>query len=261
VIDGLRRRGVTDINLDLIYGLPYQTSASVVATVDQAVGLSPSRIALFGYAHVPWMKKHQKLVPESALPDIVERWRQYDAAAARLGQLGYVRIGLDHFARPDDAMAAALATGHLHRNFQGYTTDEASTLLGLGASGIGSLPQGYVANESEIHQYKRLIRDGRLATRRGIAISPDDRLRRAIIERLMCDLTVDIDAICAEFAVDPADFDDAIARLAGMEADGVVTRQGRILRMTEDGRPLVRAVCAVFDRYLVAGETRHSKAV
>jgi oxygen-independent coproporphyrinogen-3 oxidase len=261
VFDWLREDGVTEINMDLIYGLPYQTVDSVVETIDLAIGLAPRRIALFGYAHVPWMKKHQTLIPEEALPDMTQRWQQYDAAAARLEENGYVAVGLDHFARADDEIAQALTEGRLHRNFQGYTTDEAPALIGLGASGIGYVPQGYVANDGDIKAYKQIIRQGGLATARGIALSDDDRLRRTMIERLMCDLRIDLDAMGKAIGFDPAQFDGEIAGLADMEADGLLTRQGRTIAMTAEGRPLVRAACARFDRYLKAGETRHSKAV
>lgn len=262
VIAWLRKHGVPEINMDLIYGLPYQTTESLIETVDLAVGFKPMRIALFGYAHVPWMKKHQRLIPEDSLPDISERWRQYETAQNRLvNEHGYVQVGLDHFARPDDAMAIALAEKRLHRNFQGYTTDEAPILIGLGASGIGSLPQGYVANEGSIHAYKDTIRAGRLAAVRGIAVNDDDRLRRALIERLMCDLSLDVEAVCTRFDADPSQFDAALDSLVSMQADGLLTRQGRTIAVTEEGRPLVRAACAAFDRYLVAGEARHSKAV
>ena len=259
--DWLRADGVTEINMDLIYGLPFQTVESMIETIDQAIGLAPRRIALFGYAHVPWMKKHQRLIPEAALPNIDQRWAMYDGAARRLTERGYVAVGLDHFARADDEIAVALKEGRLHRNFQGYTTDEADALIGLGASGIGSLPQGYIANDHSIHAYKQLIRQGRLATQRGIAINDDDRLRRAVIERMMCDMRVDLDAVAARFQTDPAVFDPVIDGLADMEADGLLTRRGRAIAMTEFGRPLSRAACARFDTYLKQGETRHSKAV
>jgi oxygen-independent coproporphyrinogen-3 oxidase len=257
----LRQHGIAAINLDLMYGLPGQTAESVVANINRAVGLQPRRIALFGYAHVPWMKKHQRLIAEADLPDLAERWRQYDAASARLIQHGYVPIGLDHFAAADDDLAQALAEGRLRRNFQGYTTDGAGVLIGFGASAIGSLPQGYVANETGIHAYKTTIRAGRLATVRGFALAEDDCLRRALIERLMCELKLDVEAVCRRFGADPARFDDELDGLAGMEADGLLVRQGRRIALTEQGRPLVRAACTVFDTYLRAGEVRHAKAV
>lgn len=261
VICWLRDAGIDEINLDLVYGLPYQTIQSLAKTIDLAAGLAPTRIALFGYAHVPWMKKHQRLIPDEALPGIEERWRQYEMAALQLTRAGYVQIGLDHFAKSSDPLATALRERRLHRNFQGYTTDEAETLIGFGASGIGSLPQGHVGNETSLHGYKESIRAGKLATVRGIAIGRDDLLRRGVIERLMCDLSLDLEALCAVWGADAAEFDEDLARLAPMEADGLLLREGRRITMTEEGRPLVRAACAAFDRYLHRGEMRHSRAV
>lgn len=261
VIGWLRAQGIAAINMDLCYGLPHQTVESVIETVDRAAELRPARIALFGYAHVPWMKTHQRLIAEEALPDMAERWRQYEAASARLQALGYVAIGLDHFALPDDALVVARRKGGLHRNFQGYTTDSAPALIGFGASAIGSLPQGYVANEIAIDRYKMLVREGRLPIARGIEITAEDKLRRAVIERLMCDMEVDLDEVAADYGACGDRFNAEIASLAALEADGIVRREGHRLTVTEEGKPLVRAVCAAFDRYLNAGEARHSKAV
>ena len=145
--DGLRRAGITGINFDLLYGLPHQTVASCLDTVDQCVELRPNRFSVFGYAHVPAFKKHQRKIEEASLPDSLERHRQSEAIARALTRAGYVQIGLDHFALPGDGMAAALRDGTLRRNFQGYTTDASKLLLGFGASAIGHLPQGYVQNE------------------------------------------------------------------------------------------------------------------
>jgi oxygen-independent coproporphyrinogen-3 oxidase len=261
VIGWLRAAGIAAVNMDFCYGLPYQTVESLVETVDKAAALRPSRIALFGYAHVPWMKSHQRLIPEEALPGLAERWRQYEAASARLAGHGYVPVGLDHFARPDDPMALACGAGRLRRNFQGYTTDGAPVLIGFGASAIGALPQGYVANELAIERYKARVRAGELPVTRGIAVSGEDRLRRAVIDRLMCDMAVDLDEVAALHGADAAGFAAELQSLAPLEADGIVRREGHRLAMTEDGRPLVRAVCAVFDSYLGQGEARHSKAV
>ena len=261
VIAWLREAGIADINMDLIYGLPHQTIDSLSETIGLAIGLAPRRIALFGYAHVPWMKKHQRLIPDEVLPGQEERWSQYESAVRQLTGTGYVQIGFDHFAAASDPMARALAEKRLHRNFQGYTTDAAETLIGFGASGIGSLPQGYVGNETSLSRYKSLINAGSLATARGIAVDDDDLLRRSLIERLMCDLALDLDAHCAEWGADPAQFDEDLARLAPMEADGLLHREGRRISITEEGRPLVRAACAAFDRYLNEGEMRHSRAV
>ena len=163
-VEQLRRHGVASLNLDLMYGLPHQTVAGTTATVERILELAPDRIALFGYAHVPWMKKHQKLIREDALPGAEERWAQFRAAADRLSEAGYVAVGLDHFARPHDAMAEALRAGTLRRNFQGYTVDRATALLGLGASAIGGLPQGHLQNAPNVRDYKAAIDAGRLPT-------------------------------------------------------------------------------------------------
>ncbi|MDX9862896.1 MAG: coproporphyrinogen III oxidase, partial [Rhodospirillales bacterium] len=228
---------------------------------DQALTLEPQRVALFGYAHVPWMTAHQKLIDEAALPGTVDRWRQFTVASARLVAAGYVAVGLDHFARPDDALAVALGHGRLHRNFQGYTVDGASVLLGFGASAIGSLPQGYVQNVSPLKDYARAIEAGTLATVRGFALSPEDRVRADIIERLMCDLKVDLVSISRRHGVPADGYDAELAALAPLQSDGVVILDGRRIAMTEAGRPFVRLVAAAFDTYLQAGQARHSKAV
>ena len=256
----LRDCGIAALNFDLMYGLPGQTVADVVRTVDRAVTLAPDRLALFGYAHVPWMKTHQRMIDEAALPGGPERLAQAEAAAARLVEHGYRRIGLDHFARPGDALAKAVDDGKLRRNFQGYTTDRAEYLLGFGASAIGSLPQGYVQNEVPFAAYGRAIKAGRLATVRGLELSADDRLRRDVIERLMCGLEVDLEATAAAHGtVEP--FAAELARLAAMAANGVVELTGPRVRISEVGRPWMRTVAAVFDRYLEAGKARHSLAV
>ncbi|MGB8276178.1 MAG: oxygen-independent coproporphyrinogen III oxidase [Alphaproteobacteria bacterium] len=257
----LRAAGVHDINIDLIYGLPHQTAETVIETVDLTVSLRPERLALFGYAHVPWMKRHQRLLDESTLPDTAERWAMYEAARGRLAHHGYVPVGLDHFAAPGTGLARAVAAGALHRNFQGYTADSADTLIGFGASAIGTLPQGYVQNAVPISAYREAITEGRLAVVRGIAIGPDDRLRRAVIERIMCDLEVDVGAVCRECGFDAGALDSEIASLADFVADGLVAIDGRTVRIKEEGRPLVRSVAAAFDAYLGQGEARHSKAV
>ncbi|MDH3769984.1 MAG: oxygen-independent coproporphyrinogen III oxidase, partial [Nitrospirota bacterium] len=196
VVGWLRSAGIVAINLDLMYGLPRQTEAHLGATIDAVLDLAPQRIALFGYAHVPWMKRHQRLIDSDTLPGPAERTAQFELATTRLVEAGYVAIGLDHFARADDALVKARQVGGLRRNFQGYTTDAAPALLGFGASAIGSLPQGYVQNAVPLPAYREALRDGRLPAVRGIAIDDEDRIRRAIIERLMCEFRVDLGVIC-----------------------------------------------------------------
>ena len=257
----LRDAGVTSINLDLMYGLPRQTVSNTLATIDAVLRLRPERLALFGYAHVPWMKTHQKLIDEHALPGPAERLAQSEAAAERLAAEGYIRIGLDHFALPDDDLAVALAGHRLHRNFQGYTTDAAGTLLGLGASAIGSLPQGYVQNLAQEVDWRAAVREGRLPVARGVGLTADDRFRAEIIERLMCDLAVDLDAVCARHGRDLAELAAARASLDRFEADGVVRLAGSRVEVTELGRPLVRSVCTAFDAYFAPEGGRHSRAL
>ena len=197
VVDMLRSAGIQGVNFDLIYGLPHQTVASCLDTVRRALMLAPDRFSVFGYAHVPAFKKHQRMIDEAVLPDGLARHDQACAIADALKQAGYVQIGLDHFARPDDAMALAFAERTLRRNFQGYTTDQSEVLLGFGASAIGHLPQGYVQNQVQIGAYAESIAAGRLATAKGYRLSDDDRLRADIIERIMCEFGVDLGEICA----------------------------------------------------------------
>jgi oxygen-independent coproporphyrinogen-3 oxidase len=256
----LRDAGVTGLNLDLMYGLPYQTTDSVVRSVERALELDPDRIALFGYAHVPWMKRHQALLPEAALPDGVARVEQREAASQAITRAGYVAIGIDHFAKPSDPMAVVQSEGRLHRNFQGYTTDAAPALVGFGTSAIGALPQGYVQNAPTTVAYREALTKGRLPTARGAALTDDDRLRRAIIERLMCEFTVDLDAVAAAFPQAKADFGTEFQALRELEREGIADRRGSVVSLPEAGRPLVRTVCAVFDRYLDGEANRHSKA-
>src|SRR5262249_42617146 len=197
VVDMLQRAGVKGINFDLIYGLPHQTVASCLATVRRSLALAPARFSVFGYAHVPDFKKHQRMINEHHLPDGLARHDQACAIANALKEAGYVQIGLDHFARPDDPMAQALRERRLRRNFQGYTTDSSEVLIGLGASAIGHLPQGYIQNEVRTAVYSETVDAGRLATVKGYHLTDDDRLRADIIERIMCDFGVDLGAVCA----------------------------------------------------------------
>ena len=259
--DRLRGIGVGSINLDLIYGLPHQTVDGVRRTVAQALEIRPDRAAVFGYAHVPWMKRHQALLPESALPDATERFAQRAAVDDALTAHDYQAIGLDHFARPADSLAIAAGDGRLRRNFQGYTTDDAPVLLGLGASSIGALPAGYVQNHAGVPAWRDAVRAGTLPIARGIALTDDDRLRRDVIEALMCHHAVDLAAMAARHDADVACLMDAAPGLQAMAKDGLVDWDGRHVTVTAAGRPFVRAVAAAFDTYLRGGQGRHSVAV
>lgn len=263
-IAGLRDIGVGSINLDLIYGLPMQSEASVLRTTQQVITLGAERAAVFGYAHVPWMKKHQALIPETSLPGAGERLAQ-EAVIRRILQDegGYVPIGLDHFAQPDDAMARATAEGRLHRGFQGYTTDAAPVLIGFGASAIGSLPQGYVQNAPHAPAYAAALAKQGLATVRGVALTPDDRLRRAVIETIMCGQPVDLVAEAERLGMSAAPLLRDARPLEGFAADGLVAWDGRCVTVTDRGRSFVRNVAALFDSYLKrpAESPRHARAL
>ena len=261
VVEGLRARGVGSVNLDMLYGLPHQTRDSLAATVEKVLSLRPDRIALFGYAHVPWFKKHQTMIDEAFLPDAAERLAQALLAAGMIRAAGYAAIGIDHFALPGDSLALAAANGALRRNFQGYTDDGCETLVGLGPSSISGFRQGYAQNVPATGDYQRRIAAGELTVVRGIALSDDDRVRRWVIERLMCDFSFS----CAEARARFGDAATAIlaqaALLARPGADADLVRDGDRYVVPDVQRPLVRLVAARFDGYLAAGTARHSAAV
>jgi oxygen-independent coproporphyrinogen-3 oxidase len=262
VVGLLRGHGIERLNIDLMYGLPLQSLGGVARTVESAIALAPDRVALFGYAHVPWIKKHQKLIDTAALPSPWPRWCQAQAASRTLAAGGYVPIGLDHFARPEDALARAAAAGTLRRNFQGYTADPAAALIGFGASAIGSLPQGYLQNDADTRSYAAAIAAGQLATVRGLGLTREDRLRGVVIERLMCALAVDFGAICRRFGFAADHLDGALPRLSELASDGLVEVDGRRVRVPEDARLLVRTVAACFDAQLQPSEQpRHAGGV
>ena len=258
-LERLRGAGIRAISFDILYGLPLQDVTSVVDTVDRVAELAPGRVAVFGYAHLPTLKKHQSMIPDALLPDAVQRLDQFAAITERLEAHGYVPIGLDHFARPDDPMALALAAGRLERNFQGYTTDTATTLIGVGASAIGSFVQGYLQNHVDLKAWRAAIAEGRLPTARGFRLNGDDRHRRSIINRLMCEGRADLGAIAASFGDRVIDPDpERFARLAEL---GIVHREADLIEVPAHYRPLLRLVAACFDRYLAPSQTRHSLAV
>ncbi|MEY9163610.1 oxygen-independent coproporphyrinogen-3 oxidase [Sinorhizobium fredii] len=259
-VTALRKAGVDSINFDLIYGLPHQTVESCIATAEAAIRMAPERFAVFGYAHIPSFKKHQKLIDEKALADAGGRVAQAEAIAATLIAAGYRRIGLDHFARPDDGLAIAQVSGQLHRNFQGYTTDACETLIGFGASAIGRTTEGYVQNEVPPGLYAQTIADGRLATVKGYRLTQEDRLRAAIIERLMCDFGVDVPALATAHGFDPEMLLRGNAKLAMLESDGILDIADGVIRLREGGRFLIRAAAAAFDAYIDQSGRTHSKA-
>jgi oxygen-independent coproporphyrinogen-3 oxidase len=254
--DWLRDAGINNLNIDLMYGLPTQTTRDVARSAELAASLGAQRMALFGYAHVPWFKTHQRLINEAALPSLSERLEQAQVAAETLISLGYRVIGLDHFALPQDELTIAAGEKRLHRNFQGYTTDDANALIGVGASAIGRLPQGFVQNAPDLAGYSRAVSAARFATVKGLALSDDDRTRAAIIERLMCDLAVDLDhyggAEC---------FVAELTTLRSLAEQDLLHVDGTRVTVTARGRPYVRIAASAFDAYLAGSEKRHSVAV
>jgi len=261
VTEKLRRAGIKGVSFDLIYGLPHQTVASCLDTVRRSLELRPDRFSVFGYAHVPGFKKHQSKIDETCLPDSLGRHDQSSAIADALKQAGYVQIGLDHFALPDDPMALAFRERRLRRNFQGYTTDTGEALLGFGASAIGHLPQGYVQNQVQIGAYSQSIAAGELATVKGYALTDDDRLRADIIERIMCDFGVDLGKVCARHGATSDEVLKSATRLTNLISDGVVRLDGEHLEVVTDSRFLLRSVAAAFDAHLDSAKRLHSRAV
>lgn len=259
-VEHLRLNGINAINFDLIYGLPHQTVESCVATVETAIRMRPDRLAVFGYAHIPSFKKHQRLIDEAALPDARERALQAAAISEALVGAGYVRIGLDHFALPGDDLARAEAEGRLHRNFQGYTTDACKALIGVGASSIGKLPGGYIQNEVPPGLYATSVSKGKLPVAKGYRLTPEDHLRGAIIERLMCDFAVDVAALAAVHGFDADFLLQDNDRLDELERDGLIERRDGYVGVSEEHRFIVRAAASAFDAYLNKSGRPFSKA-
>ena len=261
-----RTLGMGSLNIDLMYGLPHQTPERFAATLDAIVELRPDRLAVFGYAHLPWLKPHMKKIDGGALPGPLERAALYLQAQERLMAAGYVPIGLDHFALPDDALAVARRQEALHRNFMGYTTLPDVDLIGLGMSAISEIGPVYAQQRPKLAHWWR-VAEGKEAglLEKGCVLSAEDQLRRAVIYALMCNLVVDIPTIEARFGVDfAAHFAPALAALAPMADEGLVTIRPDAVRVTEPGRLLVRSVAMAFDAYLRApsgGTPRYSQTV
>jgi oxygen-independent coproporphyrinogen-3 oxidase len=261
-ITQLRALGVDCINLDLMYGLPRQSIADVENSAERAAALQPQRLALFGYAHVPWFKSQQRLIDEKTLPSAEQRIAQVQAASAVLLARGYVAVGLDHFALPDDDLTLAQSNRRLHRNFQGYTTDASDALIGFGASAISRCPLGFVQNHVDVASYGRAIEAGKLASAKGIALTPDDSVRGIIIERLMCDMAVNLRAFAGHHGnASGRAFAAEIEALEELASEGLIQINDHIITVTEGGRPFVRLVAAVFDAYLPQNQGWHSIAV
>lgn len=261
-----RRLGFDSVNIDLIYGLPFQTEAGFRDSVRSVItDLAPDRVACFSYAHVPWIKPHQKQLDEAHLPGGWEKFSLFTGAAAEFVDAGYTFVGFDHFARPDDELARALAEDRIHRNFMGYTVMPAADQVGVGVTSIGDAAGAYAANAKKIPAYKRMIDAGRLPVDRGLVRTPEDDLRRAVIHRIICTLRLDFAWVAASFGVDARrHFADALADLEPMAADGLVEIDDHGLAVTPTGRFFLRNLCMPFDAYLRsdnAGGAKFSRTV
>lgn len=250
-IDWCRQYGIDKINIDLIYGLPHQTLDTARACAEQALTLEPDRIALFGYAHVPWMKKHMRLLPEDALPLPPERLELFEAQAEIFEAAGYAPIGIDHFAKPDDALSHAIINKALHRNFQGYTNDPAAHMIGLGVSAIGRVNSCYVQNSPYMPHYRELLLEDRYPVEKFFHLSAEDKLRADVIEQLMCQFQCNIPELCVRHCF-PADHLNGVFKaLAPLAQDGLITcdEYGTVKILVRQG---ARLACACFDTYLQA---------
>lgn len=256
----LAAAGITEIGVDLMYGLPGQTEDDILHTAELVSQLKPRRVAIFGYAHVPWFKKNQRLIDAKALPTSEERLAQAELARTIWMQKGYLPVGIDHFALPDDSLARCTTQGGLRRNFQGYTDDTLSTLIGFGASAISRFREGYVQNHAAVSEYATALTSGRLPTAKGIMLTDDDRLRSAIIESLMCNFFANIDRLVVQYGHETI-FSSELAQIDRYCVIGFARRQGRKIWITEAGRPYARVIASAFDSYFHKGATRHSRAV
>jgi oxygen-independent coproporphyrinogen-3 oxidase len=249
----LRSAGVSSINFDLMYGLPFQTVGKLAETISTALTLGPDRLAVFGYAHVPHLIARQRQIDISALPDPVARFAQAEFGFERLTRDGYMPVGFDHFALPDDALAVAAAAGSLRRNFQGFTEDPADVLIGLGASAISQFPGWLLQNEKNPGRYHLRIANGQFAVERGLMRSPSDQIVGTAIERLLCQNMADL--------ADLADLAAVAGRLERFVSAGLAEWRQRVLVINQKGLPYARAIAAALDPYRHHAATRFSSAI
>lgn len=258
-VDGLRARGINSLNMDILYGLPHQSVQRQADSVNKVLSLAPDRVALFGYAHVPWMAKRQKLIPEDALPGPEDRLTLFETARDLFVAGGYNEIGIDHFALPDDGLSKAQKAGTMQRNFQGYTEDSNPILIGLGASSISKYPQGYAQNNPSTSGYQEAVRGGDLTTTRGHRFSQDDLIRARLIEALMCDFAIDYGKESHRLG-QPIDRLRTITGGLMAKFPDMLDDDGDRLLILDHARPLTRMVAKEIDAYAMS-QSGHSHAV
>lgn len=264
LVQQAKRLGFSSVNLDLVYGLPYQQPDRFLQTLQSVLQLDPDRVSLFSYAHMPTRFAAQRKIPTQSLPQAEEKLALLQLAIKEFSAAGYQCIGMDHFAKTTDSLAVAQQQGKLQRNFQGYTTAGQDALIGLGVSSISQVNGVMWQNQKELSLYQQQLNSGLLPLERGFSLSQDDKIRAALISQLMCHFELDIPAFCQHFAIEDfwSYFADALAKLDPLIADGLVFCADTSIQVTPLGRLLVRLVCACFDRYLhQASSHNYSKVV
>ncbi|MFW2543318.1 oxygen-independent coproporphyrinogen III oxidase [Primorskyibacter sp. 2E107] len=258
-VDLIRERGVSSLNADILFGLPDQSLARITETVQKLLSFNPDRVALYGYAHVPWMAKRQQMIPSESLPTPAERLALFETAQRLFLWDGYEDVGIDHFAQPSDGLAIARKVGKLRRNFQGYTDDTATALIGIGASSISRFPQGFAQNASGTSAHTNAIRSGSFSTARGHVFQGEDLLRSRLIEMIMCDFRIDIAEILQQFQISrPALM--AMLRDASGQFEDLLHLSDEALVVPVHARPLTRMVARAFDAYDLS-KAGHSSAI
>ncbi len=262
VLNAARKEGFTSTNIDLIYGLPLQTVESFAETLDTVLDVSPDRFSIFNYAHMPTRFKTQRQINDADMPSPEIKLEILQMVGAKLLEAGYVYIGMDHFAKPDDELSIAQREGKLYRNFQGYSTHSDCDLVGLGVTSIGRVGDAYIQNVKQLDEYDKLISQGKLPVFKGVELDEDDRLRRSVITQLICHFELDFSQIEAQFSIIFADyFASELAHLKGMEEDGLLTLTAKNIKVKSAGRLLIRNICMVFDKYLAKKQQQFSKVI
>ncbi len=263
VLEQARDQGFKSVSVDLIYGLPFQTVESFARTVDKIIGAGADRLSVFNYAHLPELFKPQKRISEADLPCATEKLEILQMTIEKLGQAGYVYIGMDHFAKPQDELAVAQREGSLYRNFQGYSTHSECDLIGLGVTSISMVGNSYSQNVKQLEDYQRLLDEGKLPVYRGIQLNDDDLLRCTIITQLICQFELEFAAIEQRFGINFSDyFSTELEEIATMHGDGLLQLDAHSIRVYPAGRFLIRNICMVFDQYLRHKSTqRYSKVI